>query len=197
MTEPDAQLPTEIRREDLEVARYHTPIQPVNRGPVGVKMRHIPTGLVVDVAQRESAVENMALALDELRQLLIEDGHLAPRDEFPIEVAVDAAARARFFRKRAHSTMPDEDHMTTQQAWEKYADAYRNEVRPDVTAAATPIEVWARRRIAEQLRALYRPIAAAPGTFDEPSEPTEWDEAVHACVEIVLEGLDKTPEQQS
>jgi protein subunit release factor B len=140
-------LPTEIRREDLEVEHYHAPGQSVNHGPVGVKLRHIPTGLVADIADRASRLENTALAHDELRRLLVEAGHLAIREEFPIDAAVDAAARVRFAR-----TVVSDPKLTRREAWEMWAEEMRADVRAEVTAAATPIEVWLRRRIAAEIR---------------------------------------------
>jgi hypothetical protein len=192
MTEPH--LPTKIKRGDVEVEHFTAPGQSVTAGPLGVRIRHIPTQVTAEASSMTSRLQNLELAYGELRGKLIDAGHLAPLAEFPIDEAIDAAARVRFFRARedGHAGHPDEDHLSMREAWEKYADVYRAAVRHEVVAAATPIEAWVRRGAAAEMRKLYRPMIGGntgPDTAGPP-EPTEWDEAIHACVEIMLAGLD-------
>jgi hypothetical protein len=194
MAATDPELPTKIKRGDVEVEHYHAPGQAVNVAPLGVRIRHIPTGITTEAASMPSRLQNLELAYEELRGALVDAGHLAPTPQFPIDEAIDAAARVRFHRARSdgHAGHPDEDHLSTREAWEKYGDVYRAAVRPEVTAAATPIEAWVRRGAAAEMRKLYRPMIGGDTGPDTagPPEPTEWDEAVLACIEVVLAGLD-------
>lgn len=78
-----------------------------------------------------------------------------------IEPAVDAVARASYLRDREAVALGWDV-----QPWEEVAAAYRDRVRPDVTVAATPLEIQIRKQCADDLRKLRDEVDATDDTLD-------------------------------
>lgn len=58
----------ELREEDLKVEHYRTGHEPVNVGPVGVKIVHLPTGIGRQSESKLSQLENTEVAMRALRE---------------------------------------------------------------------------------------------------------------------------------
>lgn len=66
-------MSTALRDEDLEVTTFRASGpggQHRNRRETGVRIRHLPTGIVVTATERRSQVENKAVALERLVEAL-------------------------------------------------------------------------------------------------------------------------------
>ena len=58
----------ELQEKDLEVTMIHEKGQPVNQGPRGIRITHLPTGLTATSVADVSQLENKAIAIRELDQ---------------------------------------------------------------------------------------------------------------------------------
>lgn len=57
-----------FRDEDLDISIYKTGYEPVNVGPAGVKIVHLPTGIGRQSESKPSQIENREVAFKALRQ---------------------------------------------------------------------------------------------------------------------------------
>lgn len=71
--EPAGSSTHPINEEDLKIGYFHVSSDPVNQGPRGVTLIHVPTGTVVHKWAERSRLENTARALHELRLILEDD----------------------------------------------------------------------------------------------------------------------------
>jgi hypothetical protein len=86
------------------------------------------------------------------------EGETMTAPPFPIDEAVDAAARVRFARTVQLGEVGPHSRVDADRPLQEHIDAHladlRDDLRPDIVAAATPIEIWLRRRIAGDIRDL-------------------------------------------
>ena len=101
---PDAVL---LAQADVDTLRAGTSGgQRANKVETGVRLRHVPTGLVIVARRERSQHQNRELALAELRRRLLRLAHVAPprRDTKPT-----AASRRRHAEaKRQHAQKKDQ-----------------------------------------------------------------------------------------
>ena len=70
---PPAIPRVELLESDLKIDLFHVKTDPVNQGPRGVSITHVPTGTVAEAWNGKSQLENKATALTALRLALEEE----------------------------------------------------------------------------------------------------------------------------